>query len=285
MTGIDDFTSVLALRRIGEGAFEANSLPAPGGATVVFGGQILAQCIAAAEQAQADKEVLSLHTVFSRGASTEALLDITVDTIAAGRAFGSVTVTVAQGGKVCARSLVLLHDPGPDLIRHAEAPPAVTPAEEIEARPGMHDWWDIRIVDGVDISDPDAVGPPELAVWTRFPGAPADPTTARALLAYASDGFLIGTAMRPHAGVGQSMAHRTISTTVLAQTITFHERFDASEWLLMDQRSTYAGRGRSQGTAEVYDAHGAMVASFGQVSMIRDFPQGSAPAAGGTSAH
>ena len=29
----------------------------------------------------------------------------------------------------------------------------------------------LRIVDGVDISDPDLVGPAELGVWSRFPGA------------------------------------------------------------------------------------------------------------------
>ena len=36
----------------------------------------------------------------------------------------------------------------------------------------------------------------------------------QALLAYASDYSLLGTAMRPHEGVGQSMAHVSISTTV-----------------------------------------------------------------------
>ena len=48
--------------------------------------------------------------------------------------------------------------------------------------------------------DPDAVGPAELDVWTRFVGAPDDPVIDQALLAFATDGFLIGTAMRPHAG-------------------------------------------------------------------------------------
>lgn len=92
---------------------------------------------------------------------------------------------------------------------------------------------------------------------------------AQALLAYASDGFLIATAMRPHAGIGQSMAHVSVATTVLTQTLTFHEPFTAGDWLLLDQHSTYAGRGRSHGVAEVFDAGGRLVAAFSQDNMIR----------------
>ena len=149
----------------------------------------------------------------------------------------------------------------------------------------MVDWWDMRIVDDVDISDPELVGPAELDVWSRFPGAPADLTTSQALLAYASDGFLIATAMRPHAGVGQALAHVSISTTVLSQTLTFHEPFDAGEWLLLGHESPYAGRGRGYGRADVFTQDGRLVASYVQENMIRDFPEGQAPAAGQRSKH
>jgi acyl-CoA thioesterase len=80
--------------------------------------------------------------------------------------------------------------------------------------------------------------------------------------------------MRPHHGIGQSLAHRTVSTTVLTQTLTFHEPFRAADWLLLDQRSSYAGRGRSRGTANVYTAEGGLVASFSQDNMIREMPEG-----------
>ena len=133
----------------------------------------------------------------------------------------------------------------------------------------------MRIVDEVELSDPLApTGPPELRVWARFPGAPTDDVAVnQALLGYASDGFLIATAMRPHEGIGQAMAHVSVSTTVLTQTLTFHERFAAGDWLLLDQRSTYAGRGRSHGEANVYTEDGHLVASFGQDNMIRDMPE------------
>jgi acyl-CoA thioesterase II len=139
---------------------------------------------------------------------------------------------------------------------------------------------ELRFVDDVDINDPALIGPPELDVWSRFPDAPADPVTNQALLAYATDGFLIATAMRPHEGVGQALAHTAISTTVLSHTLTFHEPVDASAWLLLAHESPYAGRGRSYGRANVFTEDGALVASYVQENMIRDFPKGQAPAAG-----
>jgi acyl-CoA thioesterase II len=129
--------------------------------------------------------------------------------------------------------------------------------------------WEIGIISDVDLSDPELVGPPELDVWIRFSGAPADPRIDQALVAYSTDGFLIGTAMRPHAGVGQAQAHRTLSTGVLSHTLTYHEPCPASEWHLLEQRSTYAGHGRSYGRGDIYRADGQLAASFVQDAMIR----------------
>jgi len=90
------------------------------------------------------------------------------------------------------------------------------------------------------------------------------------MLAYGTDGFLIGTAMLPHAGVGQNMAHRNIATGVVSHTLTFHEPVPAGEWLLLAHESPYAGRGASYGRAHVFTRDGRLVASFVQENMIRD---------------
>ncbi len=79
-----------------------------------------------------------------------------------------------------------------------------------------------------------------------------NPALAQALLAYGTDGFLIGTAMLPHAGIGQNMAHRNIGTGVVSHTLTFHEPVPFGEWLLLAHESPYAGRGASYGTAQVF---------------------------------
>jgi acyl-CoA thioesterase-2 len=283
MSDLQAFLDVLDLTPVGEGPddgrirFTAESLDEGHG--VVFGGQLLAQTVVAGASAMPDKEVKSLHTVFARGAAIGAPLDIDVEVLHQGRAMGSTSVTIRQGDRVCTRATVLLQVPDPDLIRHQPPMPEVGSPESFQRRP-VTDWWDMRIVDEVDISDPELVGPAELGVWSRFPGAPGDLTTSQALLAYASDGFLIATAMRPHAGVGQAQAHVSISTTVLSQMITFHEPFDAGEWLLLEHESPYAGRGRSYGRADAFTQDGRLVASYVQENMIRDFPEGRAPAAG-----
>jgi len=266
-----------------DGGFVGSNL-SEGGGSVVFGGQILGQTVIAASRTQPAKEVKSLHTIFARGARGDQPLEIDVEEMHGGRAFGSVTVTVRQGDRICARSLVLLHTPDPDLIRHADTPPKVAAPDEMPER-GQAPWWEMRYDESVDIMDPAAVGPPTLDVWTRFPGAPDDPAISQALLAYASDGFLIATAMRPHEGVGQSLAHRTVSTTVLTQTISFHEPFAASDWLLLAHEAPFAGRGRSYGRANVFTTDGAMVASYVQDNMVRAYPAGQAPADGERGAH
>jgi acyl-CoA thioesterase len=178
-------------------------------------------------------------------------------------------VTITQGDRLCTRSIVLLTADETDLIRHADPMPAAPSPDESGARQTDGGAWEVRVVGDVDVSDPDAVGPAELEVWTRFVGAPDDPAINQALLAFATDGFLIGTAMRPHAGVGQAQAHVSISTGVISHTLTFHEPCSAGEWLLLSHRSPYAGRGRSYGRADVFRADGQLVASFVQDAMIR----------------
>jgi acyl-CoA thioesterase len=179
----------------------------------------------------------------------------------------SSSVTISQGDRVCTESLVLMSAGEPDLISHADPAPVVSPP--LPARTEEDGAWQVQVVDGIDINDPEAVGPPELNVWTRFSGAPDDPGINQALLGYATDGFLIGTAMRPHAGVGQAQAHKTLSTGVLSHTLTFHRPFYAGDWLLLAHRSPFAGAGRSYGRADVYDVDGELVASFVQDALIR----------------
>jgi acyl-CoA thioesterase II len=129
---------------------------------------------------------------------------------------------------------------------------------------------ELRVVGGVDTSDPDSIGPAELFIWIRLPSTGGDQALAQAMLAYGTDGFLIGTAMRPHAGIGQNMAHQNIATGVVSHTLTFHEPIETGTWLLMAHESPYAGRGASYGRALVFTQDGRLVASFVQENMIRD---------------
>jgi acyl-CoA thioesterase len=271
---IDGLLRAFALEPTGAGSFRAENADAGHG--VVFGGQLLGQSILAGLAGQDGKAVKTVHTIFARSASPLAPLAISVDRMHEGRTLASSTVTIRQGERLCARSLLLLSADEPDFIRHADPPPRVPGPEACAPAGEASGAWEIRIVGGVDVGDPGLVGPPELDVWTRFVGAPAEPALDQALLAFATDGFLIGTAMRPHAGVGQLQAHRTVSTGVLSHTLTFHEPCPAGEWLLLSHRSSYAGRGRCWGRANVHRADGTLVAAFVQDGMIRPLQGGAA---------
>ena len=275
MAALTDLLQALDLEQVGKSRYRAQNVA--GGRGVIFGGQLLAQSIVAAKRDQPGKELKTIHTVFARGGAVDAPVDIDVDVMHSGRAFASATVTMRQGERLCTRSLVLLSAAEPDVIRHADPMPAVDPPERAVAMGDSASAWQVRIVGGVDISDPRAVGPAELNVWTRFHGAPDDLTTSQALLAYATDGFLIGTAMRPHAGIGQSLAHVTLSTGVISHTLTFHEPFAAADWMLLAHRSPYAGRGRTYGRADVFAQDGRLVASFVQDNMVRNLPEDQSP--------
>lgn len=274
MHPIESLLGSLELEEVGPDAYRAGNVTA--GPGVIFGGQLLAQTIVAGLAGQDGKRVKTVQTVFARGGRPDAPVEIAVDRMHAGRAFASSTVSVTQGDRLCARSLVLLSAEEPDFIRHADAAPAIPgPDDATPVGDGSGDWQ-IRFAGDVDIDDPDLVGPPGLDVWTRFVGAPDDPAVDQALLAFATDGFLIATAMRPHPGVGQALAHVTISTGVVSHTLTFHEPARAGDWLLLSHHSPYAGRGRSYGTADVFRADGAIVASYVQDAMIRPVPAGRA---------
>jgi len=240
---------------------------------VVFGGQLLGQMIVAASAHAPGKQVRTLHTIFARAARVSAATELAVEPIHDGRSFASANVTAWQGERLCARALVLLDAPDPDLIRHAAPAPVVPGPDECpDAGPSplVFPGAELRIVGGVDTWSPDApAGPAELFAWVRYAGAPSDVATNQAILAWGSDGFLIGTALRPHAGIGQADAHQTLSTGVVGHTLTFHEPFTLRDWLLIAHESPHAGGGRSYGRAQVFTRDGRLVASFVQDNMIR----------------
>ena len=256
------------------------------GRGVVFGGQLLGQAIVATTRTHPTKRVKSVQTVFAKGLKVSDPVDIRVENIYEGRNIGSARVDFIQDDRTCATCLVLTDVAEPDLISHQvpRMPDVPTPekiaqnlstkaAQWVEAGP-----HDTLIVDDVDFLDPETVRDPRLQLWVRFPDAPTnDATMSRALLSYATDGWLIATSMLPHRGIGQSMAHVSISTGVLTHSLAFHNEFEAGQWILIDHVSQFAGGGRVYGRGHVYTREGLLVSSFVQESLVRNFPTGQDP--------
>ncbi len=101
MSDAADLLAALDIERLdvatlGENTFRAAHLDQDHG--VVFGGQLLAQSIIAATRVVPDMELLSLHTVFSRGGDFAQPLDITVEILQSGRSMSSVAVTTRCSG-------------------------------------------------------------------------------------------------------------------------------------------------------------------------------------------
>jgi acyl-CoA thioesterase-2 len=273
-----DLPDALQLESHGAGSYVVPAREA-GGRHVVNGVQLMAWAItAAALEGLGSHTVKTAHGVFSRPAGRGAPFDLTLARFYAGRAFGADTVTITQGGRNAARVQLLTSAPEDDLIRHADEPPSVPGPDECApftaagaGAPGL----EIRVVGDVDYMARDhAVRPPALQLWIRSTMPLTNPIANQAMLCAGTGTMLIGTAMLPHAGIGQEQAHRTISTGAVGHTTTFHEPFELADWLLLDQESIYAGHGRVHGRARVFGRDGRLVASYVQDAMIRKFTDG-----------
>ena len=109
--------------------------------------------------------------------------------------------------------------------------------------------------------------PPFQQVWFRLGGrAPDDALLQRAMLAYASDFHLIGTATLPH---GISYLSHEVQMASLDHALWFHRPFRVDEWLLYscDSPSAQGARGLARGM--IYARDGRLVASTAQEGLIR----------------
>jgi acyl-CoA thioesterase-2 len=275
--------AMLQLYPTGEHTYEG--APEHGGAqrNVVFGGQILAQMILAAHldrnvDRNDDKEVKSIHAIFARAGDYTQPIRYDVERMHDGRTLGSDTVTFSQGEQLMSRAMILWSKDEPDLIRHTanvEMPQVAgpdSPGQRPDGRvfPGAKGF----IVDGIDTwSDDEPLRPAVQNVWTRFDND-YSPVVNQAILSWATDGYLIGTAMLPHEGHNEGHAHKTISTGVVAHTLNFHDRFRADEWVLMANESIWAGRGRTHGRCNIWTEDGRLVATYTQDNLVRGFADG-----------
>jgi acyl-CoA thioesterase-2 len=261
----DDLVACLTLTEVEPGEVEGPNLDI--GYHRVFGGQILAQVLAAAAQASPEKSVKSLHILFPREADTSMPLRYRVERLQDGRTFGTTEVVATQHGKVIAAAVLSLHVDEPGLHR-SDAPPSVGPPEAAVATDLGMVPWETRLVGGVDLDDR-AAAEPVLEWWMRTPPIGGDERHVhQGLLAHATDLTLIGTALRPFDGVSQADSTVTLHTAVTSHTVWFHQPFRADDWLLIAQHGPVVANGRSFGRGDVF-AGDELVASFAQEAMVR----------------
>ena len=240
----------------------------------IFGGQLLAQAVAAATATTPGMAVKSIDVLFPREGSLDGPLELVVDQPNTGRTFATRRTTASQTGEGFVLALVSLHDDAEDGIEHHDTPPDVgTPMDAAPTTIGMIPW-EVRVVDAVDLESRDA-GPASYSFWMRVAdrSLPDDPMVHQALAAHATDLTVIGTALRPHQGYSPADSTVTLHTAVTSHQLWFHRRFRMDDWCLVTQHSPVAAGGRAFGLGHIHTADGALVASFAQESMIRLMPK------------
>lgn len=244
----------------------------------VFGGQILAQTIAALTQACPTKEVKSFTQLFPREGDTSMAMSYAVDVQQEGRTFATCAVVANQGGaegKIVSTTSASLHTPESGLEAQITMTDAGKPEDAPVADLGMIPW-ECRAVDGTDLSTT-ASEPQRYRFWMRTPPMPTpyDHQWAhQALLAYATDLTIIGTALLPVEGYSQADTGTKLHTAVTSHTMWFHSPFRTDDWLLVTQYSPVLTGGRAFGRGDVWTQDHRLVASFAQESMVRLLPAG-----------
>lgn len=234
----------------------------------VFGGQILAQTILTATAAAGEgKEVKSLTQLFPREGHADHPMTYAVTKHQEGRTFASSGVVATQDGKTVSVATVSLHTPENGSVRQDVAPTVGQPDSATETDLGMIPW-ETRVVDAVDLSDR-GVGPASYQFWMRTPALPDSAALHQALLAYATDLTIIGTALRPADGLSQADTMTKFHSAVTSHALWFHQPLRVDEWLLVDQVSPIVAGSRAFGRGDVWSLDGRLVASFAQESMIR----------------
>ena len=269
---MSELPATLQVQDLGGGRWSApHPADDPEGRDVVFSGQVLAQMIMASDaNCGSQKEVKSIHAIFARaGTYSAGAMELDLDPMHSGRAWGSDTITAYQGERLLSRGLVLLNSVEPDLMRHSPAMPDVPGPDDAKANPSITVFpgAEARMVDAPDAVGAD--GSPAMYFWTRNPESYDSVAANQAIVAWTQPGFIIGLAMRPHSHINIADAHTSISTGVISHTAHFHDHADVGEWLLIAQQASYAGNGRVFGSGSVFTQDGTLVSTFAQDSMAR----------------
>ena len=254
------------------------------GTARIFGGQVLAQALVAAQRTiDDDRPVHSMHGYFILEGDLSVPVVYFVDRLRDGRSFTTRRVTAIQHGNAIFNLSASFHRHESGLEHQTTMPDVSDPetlrseldvirerADEIDEE--LRDLLtqdrplDIRPVAEEDPFDT-TVRPPHRQLWVRSTGRLGDdPLQHQALLAYASDYGLLVTSLRPH---GMHVRDPRVMVASLDHSIWFHRPFRMDEWLLydVDSPTSAAGRGFTRGCYFTRD--GALVASVAQEGLIR----------------
>mgnify|MGYP002399689603 FL=1 len=271
--GIEELIGILNVRQLGDDLFEGASVE--GAVGRVFGGQVVAQALGAAEQTVDPSKVPhSLHAYFMRAGNAAEPIRYRVERDRDGRNFSTRRVVALQREQPILSAMVnfQIAEGGPS---HQIEMPDVKGPDELPPRERTGSGgagprfrpFEMRPVFGLESMIGGAKLAPATQVWFKANGElPDDQAFHPRALAYVSDSNLLGAAMLPH-GIGwQTPGTQTAS---LDHVLWLHEPVRADEWHLYVTDSPWSGHARGLVRGSIFNTAGKLVASSAQEGLVR----------------
>ncbi len=282
---LEELLGCLDLEPVSEDEWEGRS-PNPD-VPHLFGGQVVAQALAAAHRSLASASppaarpfglARSLHASFLSHGSSARPIRFVARSLRAGRSVRTATVTALQGDATLLHTTVSYHrhEPGPSHqipMDEVGLPEGEAYEDGIERAMGRVLGYEllkrrlpveIRGVGGIGLFR-DEIEPPQARCWMRSRGAlPDDPLVHQCLFAYASDYAMMMPVMNPH-----PVSIPTLRSTSLDHAVWFHGDFRMDDWVLFELDSPVSRGGRGLGRGLLYTREGDLVASCVQEGLLR----------------
>ncbi|MEX3011785.1 acyl-CoA thioesterase II [Hoeflea sp. TYP-13] len=279
---MENLLAILDLERLEQDLYRGNSPKS--GWQRVFGGQVIAQALVAAQRTIADDRfVHSLHSYFMRPGDPEVPIIYEVDRIRDGASFNTRRVVAIQHGKAIFSLSASFQRDEPGLDHQIDMPDVAAPEALFgeadlkekflkNAPENVRRYWEReRPIEMRPVSLTHYISPEKLAplqnIWVRANGVvPDDRRIQAAVLAYLSDMTLLDTSLFAH---GLSVWSGKIQAASLDHSMWFHRNCLLDDWLLyaQDSPSTSGARGLNRGG--LYTREGVLIASVAQEGLIR----------------
>lgn len=277
----DDMQALLCPTAVGDDRFRALQGVRDSGR--VFGGRLVSEALlSAAQTVDPAFRPHSLHAQFLRPCDGDRETIYQVERVRDGRNFCNRAIRIQQGADVNALVMLSFAADPPGVERQAPMPAVPAPDTLVDERILRKSlvkndkiladfFWkrdhpvEFRPVD-LPVSQMDREG--KLTTWFRAKPQflSLDTLVARAaLLAYASDRFVMTSAVLPHLSL---LSTRDISIASLDHSLWIHRDFAPAEWLLYVVESVTSAGSRSFVRGQMFAENGDHIASVGQEGLL-----------------